>query len=280
MPVDISNPAAPRVAPVADRERRQIRRARVSLELRIRPAAFNDVTFDEVRSTKNVSRDGFYFFTPHDRYYEGMRLRITPASATLAEADWEKGGKVARVDRLDAGFGVAVVFSKHCTVSSGRVQSGQAGKDERRYAQRQSFIATTEVIDARTGARILARTADLSTGGCYIDTLNPLPLDTLVRLQIQKESATVEFCARVTTCHPGSGMGLVFEGMTLQQRSTLAKWLGKQAVDLESDSAVLPPTEATTDQYEDQPRFARLLDILTRKGVLSQSEALSLLRDI
>jgi hypothetical protein len=124
------------------------------------------------------------------------------------------------------------------------------------------------------------RTADLSTGGCYIDTLNPFPLNTPIRLQIQKESATVEFRARVISCHPGSGMGLVFEGITPAQRSTLAKWLCKQSARLESDSAVSPPTKATKDRSEDQPHFARLLDILTRKGVLTESEALSLLRDI
>lgn len=123
------------------------------------------------------------------------------------------------------------------------------------------------------------RTADLSMSGCYVDTLNPFPLGTIVRLQIQKESVTAGFCAKVLSCHPGSGMGLVFEGITPTQRATLAKWLGKQS-GLESDFVVSPPTEVAKKQSEDQPCFERLIDILTRKGVLSKSEALSLLRDI
>jgi PilZ domain len=125
---------------------------------------------------------------------------------------------------------------------------------------------------------ILVRTADLNTSGCYIDTLNPLPLETTVRLQIQKESATVEFRARVISCHPGSGMGLVFEGITPEQRSTLAKWLCKQPTELQFGSTVSPRTEGK-GRFEDGQRFANLLDILTRKGILSKSEALSLLRD-
>ncbi|PYU36369.1 MAG: hypothetical protein DMG31_01140 [Acidobacteria bacterium] len=266
-------------APVAAQERRQRGRVKVSRELRIRPADSNDGSFEEVRSTLNASRDSFYFFTPHDRYYKGMRLLISPASASLAAA-CEEESEVVRVHRQAAGFGVAAVFSKHSTVSSGHVQSGKPAKNERRCAQRRPFIATTEVIDVRTGARLSVRTADLSTGGCYIDTLNPFPLHTTVWLQIQKESATVEFRAKVTSCHPGSGMGLVFEGITPAQRSALAKWLCKQSAGFESDSPVSPPTKATTDRSEDQPRFARLLDILTRRGVLTESEALSLARDI
>jgi hypothetical protein len=266
------------VAPVAAQERRQRGRVKVSLELRIRPADFNDGNFEEVRSTLNASRDSFYFFTPQDRYYKGMRLLITPASASPTGA-WEKAGEVVRVDRQGAGFGVAVVFSKHSTVSSDRVRSRQPSENERRRTQRQPFIATTEIIDVRTGGHIWVRTADLSMSGCYIDTLNPFPLGTILRLQIQKENATSGFCAKVISCHPGSGMGLVFEGITPTQRATLVKWLGKQS-DIESDFVVSPPTEVTKKQSEDQPRFARLLDILTRKGVLSKSEALSLVQDI
>jgi hypothetical protein len=268
------------IAPVIAQERRQRGRVKVSLELRIRPADFNDGSFEEVRSTGNASRDGFYFFTPHDRYYKGMRLLITPASGSPTGA-WEKTSEVVRVHRQGVGFGVAVVFSKHSTASSGHVHCGKPAKNERRCAQRQPFIATTEVIDARTGGHIWVRTADLSMSGCYIDTLNPFPLGTIVRIQIQKESATAGFCAKVISCHPGSGMGLVFEGITPTQGATLAKWLGKQP-DSESDFSVSPPTEVTKKQREDQPqlRFARLLDILTRKGVLSKSETLSLLQDI
>jgi hypothetical protein len=168
-------PASSLVASVAAQERRQRGRVKVSRELRIRPADFNDGSFEEVRSTLNASRDSFNFFTPHDGYYKGMRLLISPASASPAGA-CEEGSEVVRVRRQGAGFGVAVVFSKHSTVSSGHVQSRKPAKNERRCAQRQPFIATAEVIDVRTGGRLSVRTTDLSTGGCYIDTVNPFPL--------------------------------------------------------------------------------------------------------
>ena len=267
-------------APVIAQERRQRGRVKVSLELRIRPADFSDGGFEEVRSTLNASRDSFYFFTPHHRYYKGMRLLVAPASASSTDA-CEKASEVVRVHRRSAGFGVAVVFSKHSTASSGPVQSReQPSEKERRRIQRQLFVATAQIIDVRTGGRNWARTSDLSMSGCYIDTLNPSPLDTVIRVQIQKEGATLELCAKVISCHPGSGMGLVFEGITYTQRTTLSKWLCKESINLELDFVVSQHTDVVKEQFEDQSRFARLLDILARKGVLTKSEALSLLKDI
>ncbi len=69
-------------------ERRQRRRARVSREMRIRAADFNDGNFEEVCSTVNFSRDGLYFLTPRDRYRVGMRLRITSAQQLGTQDAW------------------------------------------------------------------------------------------------------------------------------------------------------------------------------------------------
>src|SRR5260370_38500207 len=70
-------------------------------------------------------------------------------------------------------------------------------------------------------ARILARTADLSLQGCYIDTLNPFPLETRGHLQLTKNDQPLELQARVTVRHMGSGMGLMFEQLTPEQNATL-----------------------------------------------------------
>jgi hypothetical protein len=254
---------------VARRERRQNGRAKVSREMRIRAADYTDGSFEEVRSTLNFSRNGFYFFTSYERYYAGMRLRIAPAVELGTEGTWENLGQVVRVHRPAA--------------SRGQAASPSASKQERRSAARQSFVASTEVIDVRTGDRSRVRTADLSTQGCYIDTMNPLPLDSTARLRIEKENVTVEFRARVISSHPGSGMGLGFEGMSGVQRSMLAEWLRGESAAFAAGSDVLPRLKEDTEsehQFAEGPSFLRLLSILTSKGVLSESEAASLLRDL
>ena len=79
-------------------------------------------------------------------------------------------------------------------------------------------------------------------------------------------------------------MGLEFEGMTGVQRSMLAEWLrGESAQPLRLGRDVLPRLKEGTEsehQFAEGPSFLRLLSILTSKGILSESEAASLLRDL
>lgn len=262
--------------PVGRQERRVKGRAKVAREMRIRPADFNDGSFEEVCSTLNFSRCGLYFLTPHDRYRIGMRLRVSPANQQGAEGAWQNMGRVVRVFRQESLYGVAVFLSEHAATTNNI-------EVERRRAARPLFVASTEIIDVHTGQHNHVRTADLSTHGCYIDTLNPLPLDATVRLQIQKDNETVEFQAKVVSSHRGSGMGMVFEAITDQQRSTLAKWLGGDFAVCHAGPNATPRRQepaANKTQLADDPRFSKLVSLLANKGILSDSEADALLRDL
>jgi hypothetical protein len=75
---------------------------------------------------------------------------------------------------------------------------------ERREGLRWSFVAPAELIDIRSGVRIQARTSDLSFKGCYIDTLNPFPVSTSVRLRIYKGKEPFEVQANVISQHSES----------------------------------------------------------------------------
>src|SRR5260370_29432005 len=89
-------------------ERRQMRRAGISLQVRIRSADFNDGNFDEVRLTQNASRKAIYFFTQLNRYYKGMCVRVTsPYDPNAGAANLEQMGEVVRLHRREDGYGVA-----------------------------------------------------------------------------------------------------------------------------------------------------------------------------
>src|SRR5258707_9515624 len=106
-PLTGAPPSTP--VPAARQERRQIRRAGISLQVRLRSADFNDGNFEEVRTTLNASRKSIYFFTTLDRYYSGMRLRGTsPYDPRAGGAHREQIGEVGRVQRRNDGYGVAV----------------------------------------------------------------------------------------------------------------------------------------------------------------------------
>jgi len=75
--------------------------------VRIRTADFNDGTFEEVKMTQNASRKALYFITQLDRYYKGMRVRVTsPYDPGAGAANLEQVGEVARVHRRADGCGV------------------------------------------------------------------------------------------------------------------------------------------------------------------------------
>ena len=66
--------------------------------------------FEEIATTRNVSRDGFYFVTQSEHYEEGMRLSVTlPYHSPRDPIDRNYLAQVVRVELLDnAQRGVAI----------------------------------------------------------------------------------------------------------------------------------------------------------------------------
>jgi PilZ domain len=152
---------------------------------------------------------------------------------------------------------------------------------ERRAARRYAFICAAELIDLDGSTRISARTTDISERGCYIDTLNPFPVGTRVRVQLTKNDQRVEFRAKVTSCHMGSGMGLIFERLTLAQRKAVESW--SEGASFPTEASFSAPASATASESASKKmvRFAeKLVKSLEGKGVLSPSEAAELLRTL
>ena len=302
-------------------ERRQMRRAGISLLVRIRTADFTDGKFEEVRTTQNASRKAVYFVTHVDRYYKGMRVHITsPYDPNNGSGNLEQMGEVVRVHRKEVGYGVAIALTcspqaaasstssyaqpapagsaasryappasdalaaSHYAQSAGaRNEQSAYAPSERRCANRAPFIAPVDLVDVRTGTRIQARTSDLSAQGCYIDTLNPLPVGSMVRLQIHRADKMLDAIAHVSSRHAGSGMGLVFSELASQQKTLLANWLTELALPPRAafPEPAMPKraTAAALTAAAPEDRATRLIQMLLRKGVLNQSEASELLTD-
>ncbi len=99
---------------------------------------------------------------------------------------------------------------------------------ERREAPLHPFIASAEETDLASGARLSARVSELSLKGCYLDTLNPFPKGTRIRLVIFYGGET--FTALATVIYPPaqhgnghrvlhSGTGTVGSLVELDQRA-------------------------------------------------------------
>lgn len=151
------------------------------------------------------------------------------------------------------------------------------GSGERRRHARFPFTGTLEAFESKSQTRIQGRTADLSEGGCYVDTICPFPAQTQVRIRITREQRSFESQAKVVYSVAGMGMGLQFEGTDFEQRVSLKRWIRELNGEVKA--------EAATGEKEDKHvgstgRDAVLSDLiveLMRKGVLEEASGRGML---
>lgn len=100
---------------------------------------------------------------------------------------------------------------------------------EKRTVPRYTLIATVEVEESTSGARISGRVSEISRKGCYIDVLNTLPPGTMVRLRILRDKGTFFTRGRIIYVHEGIGMGVLFVDTAADQMETLDAWIADLA---------------------------------------------------
>jgi hypothetical protein len=99
----------------------------------------------------------------------------------------------------------------------------------RRVNPRFSFFADAEVT-LLDGRGVRGQLSELSSRGCYLDTLEAIPIRTKLRLRICDCMSTCEVRGKVIYMHSGGGfgifgMGVVFEEMSVEQQSAIDAWL-------------------------------------------------------
>jgi PilZ domain len=89
---------------------RRSRRIKLAQPVRLIPYLPRGESFEEIGTTSNVSREGFYFLTKREHYQEGMRLLVTlPYHSPRDRSDCDYLGQVVRVELLEDGQnGVAI----------------------------------------------------------------------------------------------------------------------------------------------------------------------------
>lgn len=98
---------------------------------------------------------------------------------------------------------------------------------ERRRAPRYRLVADAEIVNLLSGARLGARTSDVSLFGCFMNTRFSLPPGTEVRIQLKYEQATLVTSATVARSEPSMGFGVSFKNMKDAEKQLLQKWLQK-----------------------------------------------------
>src|SRR5258708_27063551 len=88
-----------------------------------------------------------------------------------------------------------------------RTEAPSSWPDRRRFP-RYSLTAPAEGTELRSKTVIDGRCTDFSAGGCYVDTLNPFPTGTDVRIRIAQEQRSFLSEATVGFSHSGMATGL------------------------------------------------------------------------
>jgi hypothetical protein len=276
----------PRTASQSRQERRGQRRASVKVLARIRPADSKDERFEEILGTLNASRANLYVITTSQNYYKHMSLRVTfpydSAHDTVSIS--EDLAEVVRLDhRSDGRMGVAIQFRKSNAPAPSHSTSTARGKGERRFAVRHAVSAGAKATEVETRLQLQARCSDLSVAGCYIDTLNPFPVNSKVQLHLTYKDTTFEVNAHVVTHHVGMGMGLVFDKLGPEQVMVLVDWLSKRPAAAPSlDQPFAPeklPAIPEAAGLTDRALFVKLLRLLEANGKLTHSEISTLLSE-
>jgi hypothetical protein len=85
---------------------------------------------------------------------------------------------------------------------------------ERRECRR--YPVSVEIEVTEMGSRIPSRgqTTDVSLSGCYVATMFPLSIGTVVDLKMWVSDGNIEGHGSVRTCHKGVGMGIEFTNLT------------------------------------------------------------------
>lgn len=102
---------------------------------------------------------------------------------------------------------------------------------EKRRGPRYTFIASAELIEERSDVRIASRVSELSLHGCYLDMMNPFPVNTLVLVKISAGEAYFQAKAKIIYSQPNMGAGLGFLEVQPQYQTVLERWLDEAEKD-------------------------------------------------
>jgi len=168
--------------------------------------------------------------------------------------------------------------------SGGATREAATKEAERRGADRHVFTAAAEVVDLSSGARFSTRTTDLGPGGCFVDTLSPLPVGSQVHVSVRKGQTHFQCEGTVVYSQDGLGMGIGFESLDNTQQKHLETWLTEL-----TGGRYIAPVEMRQELRHDRrlPKLSgaehamvvRLVQLLIGKGLLTEAEGQSVLHD-
>ena len=109
-----------------------------------------------------------------------------------------------------------------------RVAGTLTSPDNRRHFLRHKISFPLEFRDERVNTPMRVNATDISGNGCYVETVMPLPISTVLRVEFWIDEERVNASATVRTRDPGVGMGIEFTGLPDDTKKRFQAFLDKQ----------------------------------------------------
>ena len=100
-----------------------------------------------------------------------------------------------------------------------------ANPDNRRRFLRHKISFPLEFRDERVNTPMRVNATDISGNGCYVETVMPLPIGTILKVDFWIDQEHVSTSATVRTRDPGVGMGIEITGMTEETKARFQAYL-------------------------------------------------------
>lgn len=124
--------------------------------------------------------------------------------------------------------GVKLVADQECPWKNYLPMEGATVRldtSNRRRWHRHKISLPLELRDERVNAPMRINATDVSGNGCYVESIMPLPLGTVLRLDFWLDSERVNITAVIRTCDPGVGNGIEFTGMHHEMKERMQAYL-------------------------------------------------------
>jgi hypothetical protein len=200
-------------------------RLTVDLPVRIWGMSAEGRAFSQHCRAQNISTDGALL--------SGVECELKVGDVIGVQCG-DKKARCAVVWAMNTGFvnknqvGIKVMPEQECPWKSYLPLDGAtvtiAASNRRRF-QRHKIRLPIELRDERVKAPTRISATDVSGNGCYVETMLPLPIGTVLRIDFWLDSDHLNISAVVRTCDPGVGNGIEFTGMPPEAKARMQTYL-------------------------------------------------------
>jgi hypothetical protein len=189
----------------------------------------NDQTFFQNAIAQNISATGacLYGVEPELKVGDVIGIQYETRKARC-KVIWVVNAGALKKNQV----GVQLVVDQDCPwiavlPADAQVDNSTRSPDNRRKFARHKISYPLELRDERVNTPLRVNATDVGGNGCYVETIMPLAIGTMLRVDLWIEEEHLSTTAVIRTRDPGVGMGIEFISLPEDAKSKLQAHLDK-----------------------------------------------------